>query len=134
MIRDVLTETTRRLEQNDIHSCQDVRSQSEPVVAFSEEACKADNELGKYLYKNIYRNKNVMRMTVKGKRIIRQLFEAIRDEPNVLDEPYRSRAEAGDYQAICDYIAGMTDRFAMDLYNVLFDPYERAGFNRGLMF
>lgn len=133
MIRDVLAETTKRLEQHNIHTAMDVRQQNEPMVAFSNEVKEADKALGEYLYQNIYRNKNVMRMTVKGKRIIKQLFGVMLEEPNVLDEPYRSRCESEPdrHQAVCDYISGMTDRFAMDLYNILFDPYERAGFHPG---
>ena len=84
-------------------------------------------ELKNFLMEHLYLHPHVVRMTEKGKRFIKELFRLYVDIPEQLPPHVRKRAkEDGLYRAVCDYIAGMTDRFTLDEYTKLFSPYERV--------
>jgi dGTPase len=88
---------------------------------------RRNRQIKDFLYKNLYRHSRVVRMAVKAERIITDLFKAYRTEPAIL--PYHIREqieERGLERTICDYIAGMTDRFAVDEYQKLFDPLTKS--------
>ena len=80
------------------------------------------------LLERLYRHHRVTRMTMKAERIMTELFETYMDEPQQMPPHVHRRIEEGEPQArvVADYIAGMTDRFALDEYKKLFDPYERV--------
>jgi dGTPase len=79
-----------------------------------------------FLYENMYRHHRVNRMTSKARRVVAQMFELLFHEPDLLPTAWRARAqerdEAGRARVIADYIAGMTDRYALELHKKLFDP------------
>jgi len=79
-----------------------------------------------YLFKNMYQHYRVFRMQVKAERFLEDLFEAYTRYPETLPHGVRERARDGDlYRTVCDYIAGMTDRFALEERDKLFDPHKR---------
>ena len=81
---------------------------------------------GKFLYENMYKHYKVLRMATKARIIIEALFDAYMKEPRQLPKTSRSRLETDPKeQVVADYIAGMTDRYAMQEYKKLYDPYEK---------
>jgi dGTPase len=93
------------------------------VVSFSEEMNRRNRQLKDFLYANLYRHHRVVRMAVKAERIISDLFRAYLREPAILPNHVQELTrERGLERNICDYIAGMTDRFAVEEYQKLFDP------------
>jgi dGTPase len=82
-----------------------------------------DRELKDFLYNNLYRHWRVMRMDLKARRFLSDLFEAYTISPVILPTSVQRRIEPqGLHRTVCDYIAGMTDRFALEEYNKLFNP------------
>ena len=126
MVSDVLSETRRRIAEADVGSPEEVRALDHAVVAFSPEVAAADRAVKTYLYENMYRHHRVNRMTSKAKRVVSEMFELLFREPELLPTEWRARAEAKDEagraRMIADYIAGMTDRYALELHRKLFDP------------
>lgn len=126
-VTDVLAETRKRIEDNGISSVEEVRGFGADIVGFSSERAAAKKELEDYLFKRLYCHHRVRRMAIKAKRFVTMLFEAFVAEPAQLPPEYQSRAkEVGLERGVCDYIAGMTDRYAQDEYKKLFHPYERT--------
>lgn len=128
LVMDLQAETKLRLESNGIGSVDDVAKTDDPVVAFSDGMIPATKELKGFLFANLYRHYRVERMADKSNRILTALFKTYLDNPKVLP-PSLERAirEEGDApRKICDYMAGMTDRFALGEYAKLFDPGEKV--------
>jgi dGTPase len=109
-----------------------VRAHAKPLIRFSEAMREQHTELKRFLFKNLYRHHRVYRMNVKSKRIIRALFEAFFADP-LLMPPQQQAAtaalesaagEAGRARSVADYVAGMTDRYAIDEHAKLFDPHR----------
>ena len=128
MVTDLLEETARRLEEAAPSSPEDVRGLPENIVAFSPEVQEMNRELKSFLFKRLYRHPRVIRMQKKAERVVNELFEAYVSEPAQLPREVQARAEAGEelHRVVCDYIAGMTDRFALQEYAKMFDPHERV--------
>jgi dGTPase len=128
MVEDVLGETRRRLEQAAPTSVADIRALGQPVVAFSPHMAATDRTVKAFLYKRMYEHWKLNRSHSKARRVVTDLFGLLFAEPNCLPPPWRERAEAAGAQArarlVADYIAGMTDRFALDEHRRLFDLYE----------
>ncbi len=128
MVTDVLMETNRRLEMWAPDSPEAVRRLPENVVAFSPEVQEMNRELKAFLLQNFYRHPRVIRMQKKAERVIAELFHAYVSEPAQLPLDVQARLKEGEdlHRVVCDYIAGMTDRFALQEYAKMFDPYERV--------
>ncbi len=127
LIDDAIAETAQRLEAATPASADDVRALPDNVVALSSEMGERLAELKRFLLERLYRHPRVMRMQIKAERIIRALFEAYVAEPRQL--PYEEQAKLESrslHRVVCDYIAGMTDRYALQEYAKLFDPLERV--------
>lgn len=123
LIHDVVIESGRRLESAGCKSPDEVRAHPEKVVGLSSTMVVMVQELKAYLYTHLYQHPRVMRMQIKAERIIKALFEAYLAEPRQL--PYEEQAKFDGrslQRVICDYIAGMTDRYALAEYAKLFDP------------
>lgn len=114
-VSDVLSHTQESLEKISPKSLNDVRERCEGVVSFSPEMKVKAAELKKYLFENFYRHPQVAGSALAARKIITGLFEAFDNEFSLIPQDIRERA-AGEPQRriICDYIAGMTDRFAMN--------------------
>ena len=97
------------------------------LVAFSDSMQKKRKELRAFLMSNLYKNFRVIRMSDKARRFIIDLFKVYLEKPEQLPPSDHKKINKGNiHRVICDYIAGMTDRYALDEYKKLFDPYERV--------
>lgn len=124
LITDMVQATDRRLKESGAKSPLDIQKFDRNVVGFSDDARRRNRELKDFLYQNLYRHYRVMRMQVKAEQIIVNLFNAYRQEPAILPGQYQKLVPIrGLERAICDYIAGMTDRFAVEEHQRLFDPF-----------
>jgi dGTPase len=127
IITDLIEQTHRNLEEAETDSVEAVQRLPYSVVGYSNQVQERTRELKDFLYNQLYRHYRVMRMQTKAERIIRELFAAYIAEPRQLPENTQARLdEASLHRVVCDYIAGMTDRFALTEYAKLFDPYERV--------
>jgi dGTPase len=126
-VSDVIRTVAKRLEEWGIESPQDVRNAAQNLVGFSPQLERKNRGLKGFLLDRLYRHHRVMRMQVKAQRLIHRLFEAYLAEPRQLPEDVQARfADASPERVICDYIAGMTDRFAIQEYDKLFDHSARG--------
>jgi dGTPase len=126
-VTDLITHTQFMIEEMRIKTTDDVQTCKEGLVSFSPEISKKKLELQEFLQQNAYSHYRVVRMADKAKRFVEELFNAFIENPMQLPPEYQKWIEeAGLYQGVCDYIAGMTDRFAQDEYLKLFYPYERV--------
>jgi dGTPase len=112
LVVDLTEESTRRIAATAPTTIDEVR-QAGPLIAFSPELRAEADVLKRFLYDNLYRHYQVMRMTAKARRIVRELFAAFIDEPRLLPSDHQLRAAQDRPRAIADYVAGMTDRYAI---------------------
>ena len=127
LILDLVEQTQANIIAGGINSLDDVRGQKANLVMFSKETARRNRELKAFLYKNLYRHYKVERMRIKAERFLTLLFDNYLQHPTLLPSSYQSSYEQlGRERVICDYIAGMTDRYALDEYKRLFEPYERV--------
>ena len=116
MVKDIIANTKKNIIRNKINNINDVYKTKIPIVCFSKEMNLFDVNIKKFLKKNMYFHKSVMRNTNFGKRVIKKLFLTIKKNPKkYLDIKMKETNNIN--RAICDFIAGMTDRFAINLYN-----------------
>ena len=126
-VSDLIGETTRRIELTQIRTLEDVRKAKDNLISFSDDIKRLNLELKQFLFDKMYRHYRMIRMADKAKRIIHQLFEVYLENTDQLPPSFHHRLEdENKMQLICDYIAGMTDRFALQEYKKLFDPFERV--------
>jgi len=123
LIMDVTQTTLERLQQLKPISVDEVRL-APPLVMFSEAVRQQADELKAFLLQHLYRHYKVARMTGKARHIVKRLFEAFLDDPALLPPEYRSATPSQQARAIADYIAGMTDRFAILEYRRVFKMDE----------
>jgi dGTPase len=96
----------------------------QPIAAFSEEMGNHDRALKRFLHQRMYRHQRVNRMSSKARRVVRELFRLFLAEPERLPAEWRALtggSEAARARLVADYLAGMTDRFALDEHRRLFD-------------
>ena len=126
-----LIETSRdQLLREDPTSVEAVRASSDPIIRFSEDLQRKIKQMRSYQQQHLYRHHRVHRMSVKAEEIISRTFTALLQDPRLLPEEYQNRVaeaeeltgESGKARIVADYIAGMTDRFAIMEYQRLFDP------------
>ena len=126
MIEDVVAEAGRRLQALAPRSAEEVRAASEPVIAFSRPMAEANLAVRDFLFHRMYRHWRVNRAMQKSKRASQMIFQLLHGGPQMLPQEWRERAgEPGSPQAarvVCDYIAGMTDRYALEEHRRLTDP------------
>ncbi|MEO0607684.1 MAG: deoxyguanosinetriphosphate triphosphohydrolase [Pseudomonadota bacterium] len=123
-IDDLMTETRRRVEKYQPQSVADVRALPEPLVAFSDTLEHDQRALRAFLYQRMYKHYKVNRMRSQGKRILDELFQLFMAEPETLPDLWRRDAEQSTpvrrARLVCDYLAGMTDNYAIELHRRLF--------------
>jgi dGTPase len=123
MVDDVLSETSRRLAEDRPQSADAVRQMPRAMVAFSEPMIESLAALRRHLFAHLYRHKDVNRMMAKAGRVMGELFDHYLAQPQFLpsgaDATGSADAEASKARSICDYIAGMTDRFAVEEHHRL---------------
>ncbi len=126
-IKDLTATTLANLGESGIRSMDDLRRVNRQAVGLSPELSRKNRELKHFLMENLYRHYKVERMRVKAERCLTQLFETYLKHPTLLPRKYLQRMdESSRERVIADYIAGMTDRFALDEFKRLFEPYERV--------
>ncbi len=116
MVKDLIKTTEKNIKINKIYSNRDVLRSKYPLVAFSKKMSKFDKKIKSFLKKKMYYHKKVRINTNEGKKIIKKLFLSIKKKP----ERYINVSKydkSNIARSICDYIAGMTDRYAINLYN-----------------
>ncbi len=123
LILDVISETKNRLLRHNIKSFGDVQNAPENLVSFSEKTSEFILKLKEFLFNNMYRHSQVNRMTFKGRKIVKDLFEVYMNDYGCLPEKWRRKIDQGvdPKRVICDYISGMTDRFAMREHEQLYN-------------
>jgi dGTPase len=125
MITDLIEETRRRLAKLDPKDADAVRRAKQRVVAFAPAMAEAHLVIKDFLFARMYRHWRVNRMTTKARRLTEELFRLLHADPSLLPDDWRARAgEAGTQRAatvVGDYVAGMTDRYAMDEHRRLTD-------------
>jgi dGTPase len=119
-----LVETTdHALRESGVRSVLELQQLPYNVVGFSEDTRRRHRELKDFLFANLYRHYRVVRMQVKAERVLTDLFNAYLAEPAILPRHVQLWIEErGLHRTICDYIAGMTDRYAVEEYGKVFDP------------
>ncbi|MBL8056240.1 MAG: deoxyguanosinetriphosphate triphosphohydrolase [Anaerolineales bacterium] len=124
-VADLVGATHARLEAAGVQSVEALQRLDHNVIGWGAELAARNRELKRFLYANMYRHYRVARMEAKANRVLADLFAAYTRKPDQLPKETRQRAEVtGDlHRAVCDYLAGMTDRFALDEHYKLFDPY-----------
>ena len=116
MVKDIIINTNKNLKKNKIKSIKDVYTANNNIVEFSKNVSSFDVEIKKFLREKMYFSRDVMKKTNQGKKIIKNLFKNINKNPYKFikkEKIYRKSKE----RAVCDFIAGMTDRFAINLFN-----------------
>jgi dGTPase len=130
MVGDLIGETRRRLADSRVRSADEVRALKAPVVGFSDEMRRNDRALKEFLFERMYRHYRVNRMSSKARRVVHDLFALYLAEPECLPREWRGLAAGPDdprtARVAADYLAGMTDRFALDEHHRLFDTYART--------
>ena len=124
-INDVLGESSHRIAEIDPQSSQEVRMAGRPVIAFSESMRGDIQQLRDFLFSNMYRHFEVERTMHKAKRLLTEIFGLFLERPELLPPdwaaPCKGRSETDRARIVCNYVAGMTDRFALQEHKRLFD-------------
>ena len=115
MIKDLLVNTKKNLKDQKIKSIKNIAASSKPIVSFSEKIQFSEREIKLFLRTKMYQNKAVLRKNQKGKVIVKKLFNIIKSNPRKFIT--KDHLTKDKYRAISDFISGMTDRFAINLYN-----------------
>lgn len=131
MVDDVLEESRKRLKELNPQSPDDVRASKKPVVAFSGDMHRNVEELRKFLFARMYRHFSLQRISMKVEKIIPDLFSAFMNKYTLLPDPWQKQVEdvgglnndKARARIVCDYIAGMTDRYAIREHERIFDLY-----------
>jgi len=123
LVSDLMRETDHNIQAQRLQTPGDVRL-APPIVAFSAEMHEMSRELKSFLHTNLYRHYRVMRMSAKARRIINDLFRTFLDDQRLLPPQFRRQTEMDRARAVSDYIAGMTDRYAIREHRRVFSVEE----------
>ncbi len=126
LITDFRQETLRQLEAQSIEGADDIRCAGKRMAGFSVEMAEKNGELKNFLHQNVYNHRRVKRMEFKSERYLTELFNAYKADPELLPESVQKDGNGDSFERrICDYISGMTDRYAIGEYKKLFSPDEK---------
>jgi dGTPase len=124
---DLIRRTLENIDSHDVQTSEDVRRAGRRLVEFTPELEQRKRDLKQFLFTHLYRHYRVVRMAEKAQRIVRDLFGAYTSNQQQLPPHVERRIpEEGLHRVACDYIAGMTDRFALEEHQKLFDPHQRV--------
>jgi len=127
MASSAIATSEAAIREAGVETVDEVRRAPRRLLRLSDDLAGKVEQLEAFLMQRVYRHYRVVRMTTKAKRFLKRIFEAYRTNPDMLPPEHHARAEAdGLEQAITDYIAAMTDRFAQDEYQRLYEPFERV--------
>jgi dGTPase len=134
LVTDLIDSSAARLGESGVRSMAEVRAQPAPLIGFSESTRELNHALKTFLREHVYKHYKVRRMTAKAQRVIHELFDAFFNDPALMPDEHEAtgarlesvRGPAGRARAVADYIAGMTDRYAILEHRRLFEPSERT--------
>jgi dGTPase len=134
LVTDLIDSSKDRLQASGVGSIAEVRANPGPLIGFSRATGESNHALKTFLRESLYKHYKVRRMTAKARRTVRELFDAFFNDPTLMPDEHQaagSRLEtlsgtAGRARAVADYIAGMTDRYAILEHSRLFEPSERT--------
>ncbi len=130
MVEDLLAETRRRLGEAKVTAPEDIRRLGRPVVGFSEEMAAHEKAVKAFLFDHMYRHDRLKTMTSMARRVVRDLFGIFSENPERLPDDWLGKLDKADEntaaQVVADYIAGMTDRFALDEHQKFQEPQART--------
>jgi len=134
LVTDLIESSAARLKHSGVATIEEVRRRGAPLIGFSDSTHAENVALKQFLRRHVYRHYKVRRMTTKAGRVVAELFAAFASDPGLMPDEHRANAErlgevqgaAGRARAVADYIAGMTDRYAILEHRRLFDPGERT--------
>ena len=127
LVSDLIESSAHQLERAAPKSAAEACAAPEALIAFSPQLADEKSALARYLLENFYRDHRVLRMAAKAERILGDLWRAYAADPRQLPPHVLERAQGEpEERAIADYVAGMTDRFAMDEHDRLFDPHTHV--------
>ena len=116
-VHDVVATSAKSIADAGVQSADEVRRQATPLIRYSDELAEANRALRKFLYQNVYYHPRVADVNRRACEMLRKVFEAYLADPEGLGEAAAKRIEAeGLHRTVCDYIAGMTDRYLMEEY------------------
>jgi dGTPase len=122
-VNSMIYDSMERIQKSGVKTPMELQSLPYNVVGFDDPMKNRNRTLKDFLFTNMYRHYRVVRMQKKAERVLTELFNAYVQEPSMLPPQFQVLLESkGKSQTICDYLAGMTDRFAVDEYQRLFDP------------
>ena len=122
-VLDALHETEKKLYSNGVKSVEDIQKLPYNIVGFSEDMHRRNRQLKDFLFSKLYRHYRVVRMAKKADKILTELFQAYLSEPTSLPDHIQEQLGiSGEYATICNYLAGMTDRYAIEEFRKLFEP------------
>lgn len=126
-VRDVITTSAKSIVDLGVMSADEVRKQARPLIRYSDELLEANQALRKFLYKNVYYHPRVAEVNERACEMLRKVFEAYVVDPARLGEGATKRIETeGLHRTVCDYIAGMTDRYLMEEHERIVGPGDRG--------
>ena len=123
LVSDLIQQTEQNIQKEAIYSLEDVRA-APALASFSGGLLEQQRELKTFLHTHLYRHYRVMRMSTKAHRIINELFTAFMQDSRLLPPQYQRQADTDQARAVADYVAGMTDRYAIKEYRRLFTVEE----------
>jgi dGTPase len=134
LVTDLIDSSAARLAASQVGSILEVRQQLRPLIGFSDSTRDLNHALKTFLRQHVYKHYKVRRMTAKARRVIRELFDAFFSDPVLMPDEHgamgarleSAQGRAGRARVVADYIAGMTDRYAILEHRRLFDPGERT--------
>jgi dGTPase len=122
-VKDVVETTEKRIQNAGVESADDVRLQPKALVQYSPERRELNLELRDYLYQNLYYNPVVHGPNLRAVKMLEELFNFYLKHPEQIGDQARKRIrKEGKHRAVCDYLAGMTDRYAMQEHERIFGP------------
>ena len=125
-VSDLIGASQERLQASGVSTPEEVQSHASLLIGFTEDMHRLQRRLSHYLHEHFYCHPRLMKMGAKARRILNELFNAYLEEPRMLEPEGRAWAqEVGLERALCDKIAGMTDREAQEEYEKFFAPFER---------
>ena len=114
-VHDLVATSAESIAESGVQSADDVRSQNAPLIRYSDELAEANRALRKFLYQNVYYHPRVAEVNRRACEMLRRVFETYLADPDRLGEGAIRRVEKeGLHRTVCDYIAGMTDRYVME--------------------
>ncbi|HKY78629.1 MAG TPA: deoxyguanosinetriphosphate triphosphohydrolase [Anaerolineales bacterium] len=125
LVTDVVEATDRRILASKAKSALDLQKLDHNVIGYSEDMQRGNRQLKDFLFKDLYNHPRVVRMAVKAERILSDIFESYVEAPAMLPYDFQQFVkDRGLQRTVCDYLAGMTDRYAVQEYEKLFDPHS----------